>query len=134
MDYVNPSREQLEGLLARLPMEQPVTMLNLLRFRPEADYPQGSGHKPCTGSKAYARYAATATEKLAQLGAKVIWSGTPQGLLIGPPEHWDQAFLVRYPSADAFFRMLAMPDYQAATEHRTAALADSRLIVNHDPE
>ena len=36
--------------------------------------------------------------------------------------------LVRYPSTTAFLSMLADPEYQAATVHRSAALADSRLI------
>lgn len=50
--------------------------------------------------------------------------------LIAPPgEHWDQLLLVRYPSAAAFLAMLADPEYQAATVHRSAALADSRLIA-----
>ena len=47
------------------------------------------------------------------------------------PEHedWDELLLVHYPSPEAFLEMLADPDYQAATIHRTAALADSRLIA-----
>lgn len=133
MGHVNPSRVQLEGLLESLPMDKPVTMLNLLRFRDTADYADDDRQKPCTGQEAYARYAAVAREKLAVLGAEVVWSGKPQGVLIGPEgDHWNEAFLVRYPTADAFFQMLSMPDYQAATVHRTAALDDSRLIASHD--
>ena len=37
--------------------------------------------------------------------------------------------VVRTPSKAAFLSMLADPEYRAATEHRTAALADSRLIA-----
>ena len=49
--------------------------------------------------------------------------------LIAPEqEHWDEVLLVRYPSPEAFLAMLADPEYRAATIHRTAALADSRLI------
>jgi hypothetical protein len=33
------------------------------------------------------------------------------------------------PSRKAFPRMVAMPDDQACAHHRTAALADSRLIA-----
>lgn len=133
MEYINPTREQLEGLLSSLPLEQPVTMLNLLRFHPQARYGDATDHGSCSGREAYGRYAAVARAKLAQLGAELIWNGTPQGILIGPSDqYWHQAFLVRYPSAEAFFMMLAAPDYQAATVHRTAALADARLIANHD--
>lgn len=133
MGHLSPTRDQLEALLARLPMDKPVTMLNLLRFHEEANYDPADGQAPCSGQEAYARYAAVARSKLAQLGAEVIWSGKPQGILIGPSDgQWDEAFLVRYPSAQVFFRMLSLPDYQAATVHRTAALADSRLIPSHD--
>jgi hypothetical protein len=44
-------------------------------------------------------------------------------------EEWDDAVLVEYPSRKAFLDMLALPDYQAAVFHRTAALDDSRLIA-----
>jgi hypothetical protein len=42
-------REQLAAVLAELaavPDGQPVVMLNLLRFRDQADYPPGSGIEP----------------------------------------------------------------------------------------
>lgn len=133
MHYLSPTREQLEGMLAVLPMSKPVVMLNLLAFRAQANYRAEDDHSPCSGKQAYGRYAAVAKEKMDQLGAKLIWNGVPQGMLIGPTElQWDNAFLVRYPSAEAFFTMISMPDYQAATVHRTAALADSRLIPNHE--
>ena len=52
-----------------------------------------------------------------------------QVALIAPEgEQWDELLLVRYPSKAAFLGMLADPEYRAATVHRTAALADSRLI------
>ena len=36
--------------------------------------------------------------------------------------------LVRYPSPSAFLDMVTTPDYQSLSGHRTAALADSRLV------
>lgn len=133
MEHLNPTREQMDEMLAKLPMDRPVTMLNLLQFNDQAAYRASDNQLPCTGKEAYGRYAAVVQEKLAELGAKIIWSGKPQGTLIGPmDQQWDEAFLVHYPSAEAFFQMLAMPDYRAATIHRTAALYDSRLIPNHE--
>jgi uncharacterized protein (DUF1330 family) len=133
MEHLNPTREQMDELLASLPMDKPVTMLNLLRFNDQANYRETDNQPPCSGKEAYGRYGTVVREKLAQLGAEIIWSGKPQGTLIGPmDEQWDEAFLVRYPTAEALFEMLSMPDYQAATVHRTAALLDSRLIPNHD--
>lgn len=51
--------------------------------------------------------------------------------LIAPAgEQWDELLLVRYPSKEAFLSMIGDPEYQAATVHRTAALADSRLLAS----
>ena len=37
--------------------------------------------------------------------------------------------IVKYPNKAAFLSMITMPDYQETAVHRTAALADSRLIA-----
>ena len=50
--------------------------------------------------------------------------------MIGPSdEAWDEVLLVQYPSRKAFLTMAGNPEYLACTVHRTAALADSRLIA-----
>jgi uncharacterized protein (DUF1330 family) len=55
--------------------------------------------------------------------------GTGGSLLIGPADaRWDRVLLVRYPDLGAFLAMTQNPDYQAGAGHRTAALADSRLL------
>jgi uncharacterized protein (DUF1330 family) len=56
-------------------------------------------------------------------------------VVIGPlSEAWDEALLVRYPSRKSFMDMVAMPEYQNAAIHRTAALTDSRLIATVSQE
>ena len=40
---------------------------------------------------------------------------------------WDSVLLVRYPSRDAFSRMVADPEYQQVTELRTRALSEAVL-------
>ena len=88
------------------------------------------GETPCSGREAYARYSEVALQKVQAVGGKVLYLGRVKGLLIAPAdEQWDEVLLVRYPSAAAFAAMLAMPDYMAATRHRTAALDNARLIA-----
>lgn len=55
--------------------------------------------------------------------------GNGGAFLIGP-EHktWDRMLLVRYPDLESFLQMSQSPDYHAIGGHRTAALADSRLL------
>lgn len=129
MPSINPSREQLSAFAEDMPADTPILMLNLLRFHPQASYPADSAQEPCTGREAYARYSRTALNKVRGVGGEVQLLATAHATLIAPQdEHWDQVLLVRYPSPAAFLAMLADPEYQAATLHRNAALADSRLI------
>lgn len=129
MSTLNPSAEQLAEFVRSMPSAQPILMLNLLRYREQADYPAGSGESPCTGRKAYARYSRTALAKVQGVGGAVEILAQAHAALIAPPgERWDEVLLVRYPNKEAFLGMLADAEYQAATLHRSAALADSRLI------
>lgn len=129
MSSINPSREQLASFASQMPADTPILMLNLLRYQPQATYPAGSTQTPCSGREAYARYSRTALAKVRGVGGHVELLATAHVALIAPPgEQWDELLLVRYPSREAFLSMLADPEYQAATVHRTAALADSRLI------
>jgi uncharacterized protein (DUF1330 family) len=105
-------------------------MLNLLRYRERALYPAGSGAAPCSGREAYQRYAAVALQKVASVGGRIVWMGAVAASVIAPAgEEWHDVALVEYPSRKAFLAMIALPDYQAAVVHRTAALEDSRLVA-----
>ncbi len=129
MPSLNPNQDQLKRFAEQMPAGEPVLMLNLLRFNDEATYPPDSGQQPCSGRQAYGRYSRTAIQKVRAAGGEVQIMADAQVALIAPEqEHWDQVLLVRYPSPEAFLTMLADPEYRAATIHRTAALADSRLI------
>jgi uncharacterized protein (DUF1330 family) len=129
MPSINPGREALLEL-ARLPDTEPVVMLNMLRFRGQAEYPEGSGHSPCSGREAYRRYTKEAARHFEPLGGRLVWLGRVERILIGPEqERWDEVFLAQYPSRRTFLQMVTDPDYLATTVHRTAALADSRLIA-----
>ena len=129
MPSINPSREQLAAFAEGMPADTPILMLNLLRYREVAEYPAGSEYAPCSGREAYKRYNRTALAKVQGAGGQVELMAAAQVALIAPQdEQWDELLLVRYPSKEAFLGMLADPEYRAATLHRTAALADSRLI------
>lgn len=107
-------------------------MLNLLRFRTEADYsatPDLAPSTPISGRDAYNLYTANTTPILEAAGGSLIWSGEGGHFLIGPlEERWDFAMLVRHLSLDALMEMAKEPDYLAGIGHRTAALEDSRLL------
>jgi|SRR5882724_6626391 len=123
--HVDPSKERYQ-LFKDLPRNGPIQMLNLVRFRAEAAYPDG---RKATGLEAYAAYGRESGPVFTRLGGKIIWRGDFQFTLIGPSnEHWDEVFIAQYPNADAFIEMLRDPVYREAVKHRQAAVDDSRLI------
>ncbi len=128
--HIDPTREQFKAIFG-LPLDRPVHMINLLRFREFAAYRDSdpeAGEK-VSGREAYRRYGSEAAPHFNGVGGKQLWIGAPELMLIGPQdERWNLAFVAYYPTAQAFVDMLRNPDYQRATRHRTAAVADSRLI------
>lgn len=123
--YIDPERDQFDAFKA-LPRDQPVMMLNLLRFRERAAYPDG---REATGAEAYAAYGRESAPVFRRVGGEIVWRGRPELMLIGPRDkHWDLIFVARYPTASAFLEMITDPVYREAVKHRQAALLDSRLI------
>jgi uncharacterized protein (DUF1330 family) len=130
MDHIDPDKEAW-AIFKGMPRDRPIQMLNLIRLRPIAAYPEVHANfgKGLTGLDAYLLYAETTAPILRQLGARVVWSGQPQLMLTGPQdEAWDIAFVAEYPTADAFIAMVRDPEYRVHVLHRTAATADSRLV------
>ena len=130
MSSIEPSAEQLQTFVADSQDAGPIVMINLLRYRDRAEYPSGSSAQPCSGRDAYQRYSAAVMPMLIAVGGKVLWLGNVKRTVIGPAsDRWDDAILVQYPSRKAFLTMVSTSDYQSVAVHRTAALADSRLIA-----
>lgn len=101
----------------------PLVMLNLLKFRPLAEYPDGR-NVGMTGREAYGIFAALVHHCLAQVGARVLYSGDVTGVLIGHVDGlWDAVALVHYPSPQAMLAMVTLPDYRGIEVHRLAGLA-----------
>jgi uncharacterized protein (DUF1330 family) len=129
--YLEPTQESGRALFMRgIPGE--VVMLNLLRLREVADYsasPELAPGQPISGAEAYDRYIAHTLPYLAESGGEVLFLGDGGPFLIGPEgERWDRAMLVRQRSVEAFMAFAAHDGYLAGLGHRTAAVADSRLL------
>jgi uncharacterized protein (DUF1330 family) len=129
MPWVDPSREQFERF-KDLPRDRPIHMLNLVRFRDRADYPRDHPNhgKGLSGRDAYREYGRAIAPILARVGARRAWGGALECTVTGPDGEWDEAFVMGYPSAAAFLEMVTDREYRRHVAHRTAAVADSRLI------
>lgn len=112
---INPTGQDLKRYLEEDP-GGPVVMLNLLRYA-------------AGGRQEYLQYAAALQDTfLPRYGAEVLYVGDGSTSLVAEEgQDWDTVLLVRYPSRAAFSKMVADPEYQQVTAHRTRALTEAVL-------
>jgi len=131
MDYVNPSRENFDAYKA-LPRDEPVQLLNMIRYRQQAAYPEGHelAGAGWSGAQAFDEYLRRLLPMLAAMGAGMAWEGQFQGVITGPAAfEWDRVFVMGFPTAATFLALVTDPAYKAdVVVHRTAAVQDSRLV------
>ncbi|HWD29257.1 MAG TPA: DUF1330 domain-containing protein [Rhizomicrobium sp.] len=128
---IDPTREQFKAFMQGAPQDTPIHMLNLIRLRVLAAYPEDHPlhDKGLTGLEAYREYGRTSAQVFKRVGGRQVWVGHPETVLTGPSdERWDLAFIAQYPNALAFAEMIRDPGYKEHVKHRQAAVADSRLI------
>lgn len=101
----------------------PIVMVNLLKFRPRAQYEDA---RPCdlSGRDAYMLYALAVVPLLAGVGGRLLFAADVSLLMIGQVEPlWDQVALAEYPDRAALMRMATSAEYQEIAAHRIAGLA-----------
>ncbi len=128
--HIDPTRAAFDAFKA-LARDEPVWMLNLVRFRARANYPAGHADagKDLSGADAYRAYGRLSAPVFERVGGRIVWRGAMQAMLIGPAdERWDAMFIAHYPSAGAFLEMVTDADYRVAVAHRTAGVETSRLV------
>lgn len=129
--YLEPTRESGRAFFTR-GISGSVVMLNLLRFRPVADYsatPDLAPALPISGEAAYRLYMEHTLPHLKRSGGEVLCFGKGGEFLIGPSdERWDAAMLVRQTSVASFLEFASNQEYLSGIGHRLAALEDSRLL------
>ncbi len=120
---------------AAMPQGKPVVMLNLLKFKVQAEYESGEGLPSCSGQEAYLnRYVPAFARIAAAMGKdkafRPVFLGALLTSLVAPAEEsWDVAVMVEYDNFDVFREIVDSPEYkQEADPHRKAALENWRLL------
>lgn len=132
MSALHPSPGALDQAGASLDPQQPVVMVNLLRFAERAGYEDAT---ECSGEEAYRTYSRHTWPLLKGVEGEVVYHGEVRGMIISPSdEHWDEVLIVRYPAYSAFLSMITSEAYRSIVHHRTAALADSRLMATQSDQ
>jgi uncharacterized protein (DUF1330 family) len=131
MKTVKMDQTTLPAILPKIPTGTPITMVNFLKYKGNAEYPDGFEATPCSGRDGYnRRYIPHTKKRIEEVGGTVVFEGPVCAGLIGPPEEsWDSVLIVTYPSIEVFMEMVSAPEHMVMRVHREAALEDSRLIV-----
>lgn len=117
MEAAQPEQPNAEGMAAFNEAAgggKPVTMLNLLRFKPDG------------GRERYAEYGAAVAPLLNGVGGRIVFVGETATPLLGG-DSWDLVALVEYPTRQAFLEMVGSSEYQAIAHLRTKALDAGEL-------
>ena len=123
---IYPNKEQIEELM-KGPADQPVVMVNLLKFKERAD----ESEDDATGQQAYGRYAEQMRKVVESQGGRFIWAGRVDSNVIGEdgdPE-FDVVALVEYPSRQKFLEIVGSQKVREIGEHRSAGLEMQWLIA-----
>jgi hypothetical protein len=146
--------ESLDAASQKINPSRPVYMLNLLRFREQADYSSTDSeeHKnlpTCSGREAFHQRYVPAFQKLvAEEGIEndldgespvLLWGKARATLLNSTPGkdadarsggQWDDVAVIKYPSFDGLRKLLEGDKYKTlAAPHRIAALEARDLIA-----
>ncbi len=119
---VVPTPEQIKEL-AEGGHDQPIYMVNLLKFKEKAEY-EDRRETELSGQEAYGIYGMEVAGHLAKVGGKPVIGGQVTGLRLGVVEElWDVVAIAMYPNRKAMLTMIMSPEYQKSAEHRAAGLA-----------
>ncbi|MEM1414681.1 MAG: hypothetical protein AAGH15_07265, partial [Myxococcota bacterium] len=122
--YGEVDPETVRRMLAA-PTEGPFYMVNLIKYRERAVYPDGRA-TDLSGREANALYAPT--EFLAAIGARVVFTAAVDEQIEGESPLWDDVAIVEYPCPLAFFAMSANPGFKDRLIHKQAGLETTLVL------
>lgn len=132
VNKVKPDAAQMRGFMEP-GHDRPIYMLNLLKFKAAAEYPDGRD-TDLSGAEAYGIYGAEVVAHLAKVGGAPVFSAQVERLMLGEVEElWDTVAIAMYPSRQAMMEMMMSPEYQSSAVHREAGLAGQLNIEMADP-
>ena len=129
---IHHSVEQWEVLAEKID-DGPVCMINLLKFKDKANYPDGRESK-LTGLEAYQIYSSNTRELVERAGGKILHTSIIEGMIVGEVEElWDVAAIVEYPSIKSFMAMVNSDDWKEYSIHKEAGLVGQLNILSRVP-
>lgn len=125
-----PTAEQLDYLVNSSD-PRPLVAVNLLKFKPQAEYSDGR-QTGLTGLEAFMIYSKAMKPIVEGFGGNFLVSVLVDRLVIGGGSFdWDRISLVGYPSRAVFAQVMASPKVKAAAIHRHAGLEGQLNVISH---
>jgi uncharacterized protein (DUF1330 family) len=126
-NHLYPTQSHVAELLGDDSADR-VVMLNLLKFRENAEYADGRA-SDLSGREAYNLYGVAMQAIVENNGGRVVFGGDIASVVIGEVgELWDTCVLVEYPSAAAFATLVTSAEVLEASIHRAAGLEGQLLL------
>ena len=134
LNALDPTPQQIKDFLSHKSADEPVFMLNLLKFKDKATYKDG---EDISGREAYGRYAKAFSELVKENGIKggAIFGGNLNAWMIGQGDgannengEWDAIGIFEYPNAAVMIETVSSDAYRKIHKHRRAGLAGQLLI------
>jgi uncharacterized protein (DUF1330 family) len=124
-DGLCPKRADWTEILLR-PDDEALNILNLLRFRPQAQTEGGA----ISGLQAYANYSAAVASTFVRAGGKTLYFGRVDHIFgtVGGTD-WHAAILTQYPSPVALASFWLDEEFIAAHKYRANGVEQSRVLV-----
>ena len=133
VNQVSTDQSERDNFFSNLDPDAPVVMVNLLKFKDKAEYPDGR-ESELSGAEAYGIYGQAVGKLILNLGGRLIHGGAITGLMLGEVEElWDQVGIVEYPNPAAFRAMIDSAEYQEIHIHREAGLKGQLNIATTSP-
>lgn len=114
---VNAAEIEACKKIAQSNADCPVFMLNLNKYRVEAQYPDG---------QLYNEYMSVLETLLIQVGGKMLWRRTVLGHVVGDQDI-DEALGIWYPTHQAFLNLMTAPASHENMRLRALAVAQADL-------
>ena len=120
-----PTPEQIQQFLAG-PADQPVVMLNLLKFKERAD----ASHPGMSGRDAVMLYSTAMREFVERSGGTFVVAADIDSQVMGVGGDFDFIAVMRYPSRQRFLELAADPEItRTIMPHRDAGLESQWLFA-----
>ena len=131
---IYPNREQMKGFFEEGNDDQPIYMINLLKFKEKAEYKDGR-ETSLSGREAYALYGEIIEKHLIEIGGELIFKSKVTRITVGKvDELWDAIAIAKWPSKKVMGEnmMPTDPELLEGYQHREAGLAGQLNIESID--